>query len=78
MKRPVTNPLGKTVELDTDVYLNGEIQYAETEYDCVLWMVDDSDLQAVKMECLKDLKILTVKESSFNRALALKELGYYE
>lgn len=78
MKRPVTSLCGKTVELDCDVYLNGEIQYGEPEYDAIFWAQSDDDRIWVEhpIEILSGLKVLFVLEREFKMQLAMKELGY--
>lgn len=78
MKRPVTNLCGKTVELDCDVYLNGELQYGEDKYDAILWAESEDDKMLVErqIEILSGLKVLFVLEREFKQMLAMKELGY--
>lgn len=74
MLRKIASPCGKVAEIDTNVYLNGEIQYNEPEYECILWLVDGENI--VDFPEFKDKKVLVVYESKFKQALILKELGY--
>lgn len=68
----VRNSNGELAYVQGEIILNGQ-KLNTTKYDSILWIVSESDREALNSEELKDKNVLVIYEEEFMKQLDLRK-----